>query len=122
MSVNDPFSSVSNKNNSRKDAKVQRNDYHIIVFLRAFASSPEKLFLSVRALMAGSRQSRIIDANQSRAVCYLRTPFSVNLAMAALQYSSLSIRLSSSFVLSHCASNFSNICTGSAPLVSYSVQ
>ena len=51
MSVVDVFSSVSNnKNNFRKDAKVQRNDYHFSVFLRDFASSREKLILSVRAL------------------------------------------------------------------------
>jgi hypothetical protein len=61
VSENDPFSSVSNnKNNSRKDAKVQRNDYHIIVFLRAFASSPEKLFLSVRALIADNSHSIVL--------------------------------------------------------------
>ena len=47
VSLVDPFSSVSNsnsKNNSRKDAKVQRNDYHVSVFLRAFAPSREKYF------------------------------------------------------------------------------
>ena len=54
VSVNGPSYSVSNnKSNSREDAKAQRNDYHVSVFLRVFASSREQLFLSVRALMAG---------------------------------------------------------------------
>ena len=52
-SVSDPFYSVSNnKSKSREDAKAQRNDYHVSVFLRVFASSRENIFLSVRALMA----------------------------------------------------------------------
>jgi len=44
---------IHNKKTSREDAKAQRNDYHVSVFLRAFASSREKI-LSVRALMAGN--------------------------------------------------------------------
>jgi hypothetical protein len=51
------FPVSNNRNNSREDAKAQRNDYHVSVFLRAFASSREKLFLSVRALMAGFAMS-----------------------------------------------------------------
>jgi hypothetical protein len=36
MAASDPFSSVSN-NNSRKDAKALRNDYHVSINLRVFA-------------------------------------------------------------------------------------
>ena len=53
VSLGDHFSSVSNnKNNSRRDAKTQIKDYYVSVFSCAFASSREKLFLSVRALLA----------------------------------------------------------------------
>ncbi len=58
MSASDPFFSVSNnKNNSRKDAKAQRNDYHVSVFLRAFASLREKFIFICWALMAEISQS-----------------------------------------------------------------
>ena len=41
------MSARTDKNNfSREDAKAQRNDYHVSVFLRAFASSRELLLLT----------------------------------------------------------------------------
>jgi hypothetical protein len=41
------------KNNSREDAKAQRKDYHVCVFLHAFASSRE-LFLLLLTEEKGS--------------------------------------------------------------------
>lgn len=43
---------INNNNNSRRGAKTQRKNYYVCVFPRAFASSREKLFLSILTLLA----------------------------------------------------------------------
>ena len=57
VSLGDHFSSVSNnKNNSRIDAKVQRNDYHASIFLCALA---RKIIFICSGVIGRSRRLRV---------------------------------------------------------------
>ena len=56
-SLVDHFSSLSNnKNNSRNDAKVQRNDYHASIFLCALA---RKIIFICSGVIGQSRRFRV---------------------------------------------------------------